>query len=90
MMDETQKTRRAVLEALSVRSDGDGYHELSLEGHTPEQTESMVKLLYGEGLVNARFIPGGFGPSRDSVQPSTLTEKGRAYLWVRRDDRENS
>ena len=79
-MDESDKAERAVLEALALRPDGDGYHELSVEGQTPEGIELMVNLLYGEELVDARFITGGFGPSRDSVQPSTLTTKGRAYL----------
>ena len=40
----------------------------------------MVKLLQLDGLVNAVSVSHGFGPGRDSVQPSTLTSKGRSYL----------
>ncbi len=79
-MDEAPKARRAVLNALSRRPDGHRYEELSVEGYTPGEVELMVRLLQLEGLVSAVFVAHGLGPGRDSVQPSTLTAKGRSYL----------
>ena len=79
-MDEARRARRAFLTALSLRPDGHGYEEFSLKGYTTGQVELMVKLLQLDGLVNAVSVSQGLGPGRDSVQPSTLTSKGRSYL----------
>ena len=79
-MDEARRARRAFLQALSLRPDGHGYEELSLKGYTTGEIELMVKLLQLDGLVNAVSVSHGLGPGRDSVQPSTLTSKGRSCL----------
>ena len=80
-MDEARKAEHAVLKALARRPENHGFHELSIEGHTRDQIKLTVKLLYRTGLVYAHFIHGGLGPARkNSVYPSTLTAKGRAYL----------
>ena len=79
-MDEVERTRQAFLKMLSLRPDGHGYEELSMKGYTLGEIELMVRLLQLEGLVNAVSVSHGSGPGRDSVQPSTLTAKGRASL----------
>ncbi len=52
-----------------------------MEGYTVEQIQKILLLLRGEGLVHTVVVGEGiFGPSRGAIEPSTLTEKGRAYL----------
>ncbi len=72
--------RRAILKALSLRPDGHGYEELSVEGCSSSETQLLVRLLQHDGFVDAEFVRRDPGASRGSFQPSTLTAKGRSYL----------
>jgi hypothetical protein len=79
--------RMAVLEALAQRPPGFGYELLKLPGRAGDDVERTVIQLFREGLVSAHHIPHGFGPGRDRVDPSTLTDQGRAEIQRLRDDR---
>jgi DNA-binding PadR family transcriptional regulator len=82
-----QELRMAVLEALSQRPPGYGYELLELPGRAADDVERTVIQLFREGLVSAHHIPHGFGPGRDRVDPSTLTDKGHAEIQRLRNDR---